>query len=119
MREDKIIELEEQLWRAMLDSDLKMLDALLHEKLLFHAANGMVVSKEGDIAAYEQGHMKVLEVGVVDRVIQLADHSAVVSTNVKLRAVYMNESIDGDFKFMRVWLQGVTPQVIAGSSHFV
>lgn len=117
MQEQEIIEREERLLEAMKQCDVQTLNLLLHNNLLFHIPTGEVITKAQDIDNYRSGRMKVNNVSVIERAVSMVDDLSIVSVTIHLQAKYIDQVIDGAFKYLRVWkINEGTWQVIAGSA---
>ncbi len=119
--ETQILEAEERLRRAMLDSDVGALDALLAAELIFTNHLGQVLRKEDDLNAHRLGLVKVTELTPSERHIQLRADVAVVSVRVHLSGRYAGVASEADFRFTRVWGLSAagTWHVIAGHASVV
>jgi ketosteroid isomerase-like protein len=117
----EILEAEERLRRAMLDSDVGALDELLSPELIFTNHLGQVLGKEDDLNAHRSGLVKVTELTPSERHILFKGDVAVVSVRVHLAGSYAGTASEADFRFTRVWAPsaGGTWQVIAGHSSIV
>lgn len=111
---------ESELCKAMLESDMFLLDLLIHDDLLFVIPDGSVVTKEMDLESYRSGNMKVSDMSVQYADISIIGDSATVIADVEMEGTFMGQMIDGDYRFLRVWkLFGREWKVIGGSSHLV
>ncbi|MBD78326.1 MAG: DUF4440 domain-containing protein [Crocinitomicaceae bacterium] len=117
MSENQINELEDRLLQAMKSSDLTELDTLLHDDLLFILPGGQPITKNMDLQTYRSKDFELSEISSADRVINRIGENAVVTQKVTMAGKYIDHSIDGDYRFIRVW-KNVSDQwkVIAGSS---
>ena len=59
MERAEIIEIENQLIKGIKTSDLKFLDKIIHDDLLFIAPNGETVTKAMNLASHRRGEMVV------------------------------------------------------------
>lgn len=99
----QIIELEEQLLNAMIDGDIDRLDQLIHDDLLFVIPTGQTITKEMDLANMRSGNLKIKSLIAKDQQIQLHDSIAIVAVEVELKGSFMDQPIDGAFKYIRTW----------------
>jgi len=112
-----IVYAEKELLSAMKEGNIDMLDTLLHEDLLFNIPTGQTITKDMDLANYRSGGMKIDEITASDQEISLIDNVAIVSVLVEMKGTYIDHSLDGKYKIIRVWkLVGSQLKVIAGSS---
>ena len=117
---NKIIELEEQLRLAMLNSDIQELDKLISPNLLFTNHLGIIVSKEADLQSHASKAFVFKSLDLSDSKILLHENSAVVSVKAEIQGVYNGQPANGNFRFTRVWsnISGKW-QVIAGHSSII
>ncbi|MGG1643922.1 nuclear transport factor 2 family protein [Paenibacillus sp. NRS-1782] len=67
MQENQIIEHEEKLRKAMLSSDIKVLDELIHDDLIFVNHFGQMLNKEADLEAHRSGVLHFTDIQVLDQ----------------------------------------------------
>jgi len=114
---DFIIKVEQEILNAMKNCDVKKLDELLHEKLLFNIPNGQTITKTMDLETYSSGNMTINEIKSSEQEINLIGENAIVSVTLEMRGKYLDYSLDGKYKILRVWkLLNDQWKVIAGSS---
>ncbi|MBE9048243.1 nuclear transport factor 2 family protein [Pleurocapsales cyanobacterium LEGE 10410] len=77
--EAQIIEAEEQLRLAMLDSDVNVLDELLAPELIFTNHLGQVLGKQDDLTAHQSGKFKIATLTPSERCIQVIGNVAIVT----------------------------------------
>ena len=112
----QVLDAEARLLQAMRSSDADLLDALLHDELLFNGPTGETATKAMDLANYRSGNIHLRTVTASDRVVSLIEDDAVVAVTVELEGNYMGEEIAGRFRYLRVWKR-IQDQwkIIAGS----
>ncbi|UZJ63148.1 DUF4440 domain-containing protein [Sphingobacterium sp. KU25419] len=59
MTKADILNQENKLYGAIKESNIKVLEELLHDDLLFVIPNGDVITKEMDLQSYRDGHLKL------------------------------------------------------------
>ena len=101
--ETQILEAEERLRLAMLDSDVKVLDRLLAAELVFTNHLGQVLGKQDDLAAHQSGKFKIETLTPSDRRIQVIGNVASVTVKVHLVGSYAGAGFDNDLRFTRIW----------------
>jgi Domain of unknown function (DUF4440) len=111
-----IIELEERLRLAMLASDVPELDALISPDLLFTNHLGILIAKQADLASHQSGDLKLNSLKPSEQQIRTMDKSAVVSVAMHLQGSYLEQAIDLNIRYTRVWAIGSNGQlqIIAG-----
>ncbi|MDJ0798574.1 MAG: nuclear transport factor 2 family protein [Calothrix sp. MO_167.B12] len=119
--EAQIIEAEEQLRLAMLDSNIKVLDELLAPQLIFTNHLGQVLGKKDDLAAHQSGKFKIEALTSSERHIQLIGNVAIVTVKVHLIGSYDGSSFDNYLRFTRIWTlsSSNTWQIVAAHSSVV
>ena len=119
--ETQILEAEEQLRLAILNSDVNTLNQLLAPELIFTNHLGQVLSKEDDLTAHRSGIIKVKVLTPSEQYIQLRGDVAIVSVRMHLVGSYDGIESDSDFRFTRIWTLSSTNtwQVIAAHSSIV
>ena len=102
LKED-IIDIENKLVEGIKHSDVKFLDAVLHDQLLFIVPNGQVITKEMDLASHTAGHMSVEKLEAVIEDIRVIDETAIVVVVYDTKGTMLGESIKGRFRYIRIW----------------
>jgi hypothetical protein len=115
-QDEQIIECEKRLLEAMKTGNIKVLDELLDDNLIFNIPTGQTITKEMDIENYRSGIMTVSEILTSDQIIKSIDDISIVAVTVNLKAKYADQIIDGKFRYLRVWKAiNNSWKVIAGS----
>ena len=119
--EAQILEAEERLRLAMLDSDVKVLDELLAPELIFTNHLGQVLGKQDDLAAHQSGKFKIETLTSSDLHIQLIGNVAIVTVKVHLIGSYEGNDFDNNLRFTRIWnlSSSGTWQIVAAHSSVV
>lgn len=112
-----ILSKENELINAMLQADIQKLDQCLCDNLLFTIPNGQTITKAMDLEAYKAGQMQIKTISASEQMVQIIEDTAVVCSTIAMEGHYFEHTIDGRYRFMRVWkLVDNTWKVIAGSS---
>lgn len=115
-QDEQIIECEKRLIEAMKIGNIKVLDELLHDNLIFNIPTGQTITKSMDIENYQSGIMKVSEILATNQIIKSTENISTVAVTVQLKAKYANQIVDGKFRYLRVWkLFDNSWKVVAGS----
>ena len=115
-QEEQILACEKKLLEAIKISDIKVLDELLHDDLIFNIPTGQTITKSIDMENYKSGIMKVSEIVATDQIITSIGEISIVAVTIHLKASYGDQKIDGSFRYLRVWkLFNDSYKVIAGS----
>lgn len=95
--------LENRLIDAMKASNVQELDNLISNGLIFTAHNGMMFSKEDDLAAHKSGNIKIFEINTSEQVIKIVDDVAIVSVLMEISGSFFGNTEVGFFRFTRIW----------------
>lgn len=114
--EQKVLEIEKKLLEAMKNSDVEILDQLLHDDLLFVLPTGEVITKQMDLETHKSGNLILEEITSSIDSIKLIEENAVVTLSSKLKGKMLEQHFEGNFRYMRVWkMFDGQLKVIAGS----
>lgn len=100
---DLVLELEERLERAMRHADVPVLDELLADDLVFTNHQGLVVTKQEDLAVHQSGLLKLDSIAASERSIRLLGQAAVVAVRVQLAGRHADQPFEATFRYTRVW----------------
>lgn len=96
--------------------DIKILDELLHDHLIFNIPTGQTITKSMGIENYKSGLMKVSEIVTTDPIIKSIDNISTLAVTLQLKAKCADQIVDGKYRYLRVWkLFDNSWKVIAGS----
>lgn len=113
---DQVIILENQLLKAIKNTDIDQLDMLLHEKLLFVNPIGQTITKAIDLQNYRSGRITIDKISAEGHNICMVENTAVVSVTINLKGKYLDNYLDESYQYLRVWIKEKnTWKVIAGS----
>ncbi|HEV7349461.1 nuclear transport factor 2 family protein [Telluribacter sp.] len=102
-QEEQIVDCENRLLEAIKIGDIKVLDELLHDSIIFNIPTGQTITKAMDIENYRSGIMTIYDISTTDRTISTIEDISAVAVTVNLKAKYDGQIIDGKFKYLRVW----------------
>ena len=115
-RQSQVIDSERNLLEAMRTNNVKLLDRLLHDDLLFNGPNGETATKAADLTNYRSGNINLHTVESSDRMLSAIGDDVVVAVTVEIKGNYLGQDVDGKFRYLRVWkLFDDDWKVIAGS----
>ena len=115
--QDLIEKNELRLKDAMLQSDVKVLDELLADELVFTNHLGQLMTKQDDLEAHQSGLLNIEELQLTEQVIRDYKHMVVVSTKTYIAGSFAGEKSNAEFRFTRIWNQTEKGwQVVAGHS---
>lgn len=107
---------EERLIHAFKVNDILVFDELLHEDLLFNLPHGQTVTKETDMESHRLGHLVISSMIASDQIIKVIDDQAIVCVTIDMTGTYLDQPIDGKFRYQRIWKSIETSwKIIAGS----
>lgn len=99
----QIVEAEIKLLEAMKTGDITSLNDMLHDDLLFVIPTGQTVTKEMDLSNLKSGKLKIDEISSSQQEISIIGDNAIVSVNITLKGNYLDQPINGTFKYIRTW----------------
>jgi ketosteroid isomerase-like protein len=114
----QIVEVEDQLRTAMLNSDVAALNELLAPDLIFTNHLGQLLGKSDDLAAYRSGVLKIAGLEPSEQHVRVLGEVAVVSVRMQVSGTYEGAPANGDFRFTRVWARSQQEiwQIVAAHS---
>ncbi len=116
----KIIELEEELRQAMLNSDVEKLDVLIDDSLVFTIPNGVVANKSMDLQSYNSGIQQIRSLIPSEQTVTIHENTAVVTVKMELEGTFQEQDISGSYRYLRVWkCDGPQIRIIAGSAALI
>ncbi|MBT2561778.1 nuclear transport factor 2 family protein [Pedobacter sp. ISL-68] len=98
-----IADLEEKLLDGFKRRDLKILDLLFADGMLFHDQYGNVLDKEMDLDVYRSGMIKITKINVSKREIRVFESIVIVSASLFIKGSYLNILLNGKYQWLRVW----------------
>lgn len=114
--ETEIKKLEEELREAMLSNDIKKLDELIDDSLVFITPYGNIATKQMDLETHRNKTQKMSKLTPSEQTIQLHGNCAVVSVKMDIEGTYGTVSISGPYRYIRVWAKiNDKWKIIAGS----
>ena len=119
--EIQLIQCEERLRLAMLQSDISALDQLLSPDLVFTNHLGGLMSKQDDLQMHKTGIIKISEATLTDQKINILGEVAIVTAHACITGSFAGVESQNNFRFTRVWNKtgNNTWQVIAGHASIV
>ena len=113
---NEILQLEEELRLAMINSDVQKLDELIADTLIFTSPFGLVVNKQMDLEGHRTRIQKITNLTPSEQKIEVYGDSAAVTVKMELAGTYNEMDISGVYRYIRVWKKiGDKFQIIAGS----
>lgn len=114
---DQIEKHEQELVKAMLNSDVQQLDKLISDDLIFTDHNGRLLDKATDLEAHSSGTLKISSLKTTEQRIKIYNDTAVVSVLMNIAGTYAVQPFNGNLRFTRVWMnRGNSWKVVAAHS---
>lgn len=117
---EQIIEKEQVLLKAMLTSDVMVLDDLIADDLIFTDHTGRVVNKSDDLDAHRSGSLHIESIAPSEQVIKMYGNTAIVSVLMQIKGQYLKQPFEGKIRYSRVWMKiDNSWKIVAGHSSSV
>jgi ketosteroid isomerase-like protein len=115
--EIQIREGEERLYAAMLASDVKELDTLIADDLLFVGPTGELATKTMDLELHRTGGTKFTELVPQELEIRVwSDRFVLTTTKIFLSGTYLGNAFSADYRYLSIWRKSDQGWQIAGGS---
>ena len=99
----QIYAVEERLRLAMLHSDVDELDRLISPELIYTNHLGQLLTKQDDLDAHRSGALDIASLVPSEASVRVMGEIAIATVRVRSSGSYAGSSVDGDFRFTRVW----------------
>lgn len=103
LTEQRVLEYEHMLYRAMKESDVETLDRLLHCNLLFIIPDGTVITKAQDLKNYKDKVMQIEELIPEVESLNIIEDTAVTTITMQLKGKFMGNAFEAKFRYIRFW----------------
>jgi hypothetical protein len=98
-----------------LAGDVKELDRLVDDGLVFTGPNGLVYGKQDDLAAHRNGQIRITSLEPSEERVQLFGQIAVVSVRMEMSGMFEGAAFAGPFRYTRIWrAHGDGWRIVAG-----
>lgn len=114
-----ILNQENKLYKAMKESNIEILEELLHDDLLFITPGGDVITKQIDLQNYRDSHMKIHELIPNVENLNIINDLAVITLMIELKGSYQNKEFNGKFRYIRFWKAFSTGIKVVGGSGMI
>jgi ketosteroid isomerase-like protein len=94
---------EAALRQAQLSSDVKVLDRLVDDELVFIGPTGAVYGKQDDLDGHRRGIIHITRLDPSEERIQRFGDIAVVSVRMEMSGTFEGQPFAGPFRYTRVW----------------
>jgi ketosteroid isomerase-like protein len=94
---------EAALRRAQLTGDVRELDRLVDDALVFVGPDGAIYGKKDDLDGHRQGVIKITRLDPGEESIQHFGNIAVVTVRMEMAGTFAGASFAGPFRYTRVW----------------
>ncbi|AQX06815.1 DUF4440 domain-containing protein [Elizabethkingia meningoseptica] len=103
LTEQRVLEYEHMLYRAMKESDVETLDRLLHCDLLFIIPDGTVITKAQDLKNYKDKVMQIEELIPEVESLNIIEDTAIITITMQLKGKFMGNAFEAKFRYIRFW----------------
>jgi ketosteroid isomerase-like protein len=94
---------EAALRQAQLDGDVRALDRLVDDSLIFTGPNGAVYGKQDDLDGHRRGIIRITRLEPSEERIHRFGDIAVVSVRMEMSGTFEGKAFAGPFRYTRVW----------------
>ena len=115
---EEIVEAENVLINAIRESNISVLEKILHDDLLFIAPDGNIITKEIDLASHRSGAMVVERIGLNIEQLNIIGDTAVVVIDYDTKGKMLGNAIEGKFRYVRIWKKFNDGSKVVGGSCF-
>ncbi len=116
---EKVIESEREYLKAMLDGDVDKFDELINEEVQLNVPDGKTINKEMVLYAYKTKKIMVSKIRTIDLDIRVFNDVAIVNIVVELLGTFLEQPINGKYKFLRVWKESDKRWLLIGESSII
>ncbi|WP_407483849.1 nuclear transport factor 2 family protein [Elizabethkingia meningoseptica] len=103
LTEQRVLEYEHMLYRAMKESDVETLDRLLHCDLLFITPDGTVITKAQDLKNYKDKVMQIEKLIPEVESLNIIEDTAVITITMQLKGKFTGKAFEAKFRYIRFW----------------
>lgn len=96
--------MEERLWRAQLSADVKALDDLIADDLLFTGLTGALETKAADLQQHGSGALKITKLEPLDFRVRAIPGGAITSVKMDAAAIIAGKPTSAILRYTRVWI---------------
>jgi len=100
---EQVDAMEARLREAMLASDVKAIDGLLADDLVFTNQAGQRLTKADDLAAHASGLLKIERMDISDQRMRPSGTCAIVTLVADVAGLYDGQRFSGRFAYTRIW----------------
>ncbi|MCT3743924.1 nuclear transport factor 2 family protein [Elizabethkingia anophelis] len=100
---ENVLAYENRLYKAMKESDISMLDLLLHNDLLFIIPTGEVITKEQDLKNYKDRIIEIEELIPETESLNIIEDTAVITLIIVLKGRFRGDSFETQYRYIRFW----------------
>lgn len=100
-----LLALEKQRYSAIVRADVKSLDAILDDNLIFTHASGKIDTKESFITSLKSGNLTYNKIDVKDAEVRLYDSFGIITGRSALEISVEGEDRTLELLFMTVWME--------------
>ena len=94
---------EDALRKAQVAGDVRELDRLIDDSLLFIGPNGAVYGKQDDLDAHRNGLIRITRLDPSEERVMRFGDIAIVSVRMEMTGTFDGTAFAGPFRYTRVW----------------
>lgn len=114
----ELVALETRIRAAQLGGDVRALDALLSDDLLFTGPDGSIGTKEQDLAAHRSGNVRFIEhIPTELRLQRIGENVAIAALRATLTVDVGGTVVRGDYRYTRVWARADSAEWRVAGGH--
>jgi hypothetical protein len=100
---EEVIEAENQLFSAQFNSNVALLDRLIHDDLMAMSPTGEILTKEMDLNSHRAKTVILEEASTEIEKIKITADTALTIVTMTAKGKIMETPIEGKFRYFRVW----------------
>lgn len=100
---EHVQQVEDQLLKAMLNSDLSELDKLLVDELLVTGPDGLLVGKAQDMEAHRNGEIRIDSMKALETDYRFLPGATIVFVLMEMAGSFQGQTFQGRYRYTRVW----------------
>lgn len=103
IKREEVVEAENRLFAAQIESNVDLLEQLLHDDLIALAPTGQVLTKEMDLNSHRAKTLIIEDASTVIDEIKIAGDTALSVVTMTAKGKMTGAPVEGRFRYFRVW----------------
>lgn len=103
IKREEVVEAENRLFAAQIESNVDLLEQLLHDDLIALAPTGQVLTKEMDLNSHRAKTLIIEDASTVIDEIKIAGDTALSIVTMTAKGKMTGAPVEGRFRYFRVW----------------